>query len=37
MFSAYLESFFCRENKKPYLLIDFAEYLRINVYVFNLL
>lgn len=23
----------CRENKKPYLLIDFSEYLRINVYV----
>ncbi|KAM7500042.1 hypothetical protein LguiA_024456 [Lonicera macranthoides] len=23
----------CRENKKPYLLIDFAEFLRINVYV----
>ncbi|XP_027068620.1 transcription factor IIIB 60 kDa subunit isoform X2 [Coffea arabica] len=23
----------CRENKKPYLLIDFSEYLRINVYI----
>ncbi|KAG5627116.1 hypothetical protein H5410_012334 [Solanum commersonii] len=23
----------CRENKKPFLLIDFSEYLRINVYV----
>ncbi|KAG8367748.1 hypothetical protein BUALT_Bualt16G0105100 [Buddleja alternifolia] len=23
----------CRENKKPYLLIDFSEHLRINVYV----
>ncbi|VFQ85995.1 unnamed protein product [Cuscuta campestris] len=23
----------CREMKKPYLLIDFSEYLRINVYV----
>ncbi|XP_011079122.1 transcription factor IIIB 60 kDa subunit [Sesamum indicum] len=23
----------CRENKKPYLLIDFSEYLNINVYV----
>lgn len=23
----------CRTNKKPYLLIDFAEYLNINVYV----
>ncbi|XP_055817610.1 transcription factor IIIB 60 kDa subunit isoform X1 [Solanum dulcamara] len=23
----------CRENKKPFLLIDFSEYLRINVYI----
>ncbi|XP_057984237.1 transcription factor IIIB 60 kDa subunit-like [Malania oleifera] len=23
----------CRENKKPYLLIDFSEYLKVNVYV----
>lgn len=23
----------CRENKKPFLLIDFSEHLRINVYV----
>ncbi|KAL3623908.1 hypothetical protein CASFOL_032724 [Castilleja foliolosa] len=23
----------CRENKKPYLLIDFSEHLRVNVYV----
>ncbi|GFP99450.1 transcription factor iiib 70 kDa subunit [Phtheirospermum japonicum] len=23
----------CLENKKPYLLIDFSEHLRINVYV----
>ncbi|KZV27395.1 transcription factor IIIB 60 kDa subunit [Dorcoceras hygrometricum] len=23
----------CRENKKPYLLIEFSEHLRINVYV----
>ncbi|XAR72589.1 hypothetical protein NMG60_11019284 [Bertholletia excelsa] len=23
----------CRENKKPYLLIDFSDFLRINVYV----
>ncbi|EPS70774.1 hypothetical protein M569_03986, partial [Genlisea aurea] len=23
----------CRESKKPYLLIDFSEHLRINVYV----
>ncbi|KAG8649884.1 hypothetical protein MANES_08G152300v8 [Manihot esculenta] len=23
----------CRENRKPYLLIDFSNYLRINIYV----
>lgn len=23
----------CRENRKPFLLIDFSEYLRINVYI----